>query len=126
MVPAVSVALLPKITCPACWPAYAALASALGLGAVNYGPYLLPLTVGGLALAWAGLAFRAKRRRGYGPLALGVVGGVVMMVGKFAYGSQAAMYGGIAFLLGASIWNVWPKQRPRPCPACVPTGTEGE
>ncbi len=32
MAPGVGLALLPKVTCPACWPAYAGVLSALGLG----------------------------------------------------------------------------------------------
>ena len=39
--PATGVALLPGLTCPACWPAYGALLGSLGLGFVNYTPYLL-------------------------------------------------------------------------------------
>ena len=35
--PAIASALLPKLTCPACWPAYAGLLSTLGLGFVDFG-----------------------------------------------------------------------------------------
>jgi hypothetical protein len=31
-VPGIGLSLLPKIACPACWPAYAGLLSSLGLG----------------------------------------------------------------------------------------------
>jgi hypothetical protein len=123
-VPAILLSLLPKITCPACWPAYAGLLSSMGMGAFNYGPYLFPLTVAGLVVALAGLGFRARQRRGHGPLAAGALGGAILLVGKFGYDSQPAMYGGIVLLIGASIWNAWPKRRPGPCPACVPAGVE--
>ena len=40
--PSVGVALLPKLTCPFCWPAYTALLSSVGISFVDYTPYLLP------------------------------------------------------------------------------------
>lgn len=41
--PGVTVSLLPKLMCPACWPAYAGLLSSLGLGFLISARYLLPL-----------------------------------------------------------------------------------
>ena len=120
---AVGVALLPKLTCPACWPAYAGILSALGVGAFNYTPYLLPLTLAGLAVALWALAFRARARRGYGPFVLGLVGAGVLLAGKFGLENDGVMYAGIVCLVGASIWNAW-RRRPGPCPACVPAGGE--
>ena len=38
------VAVLPVLTCPACWPLYAGLLSALGISFVNYTPFLFPIT----------------------------------------------------------------------------------
>ena len=61
LLPAVGAALLPKLTCPACWPAYAALLSALGVGFIDYTPYLLPLTLAFLAVTLAILAWRPRR-----------------------------------------------------------------
>lgn len=72
--------------------------------------YLLPLTVASLVLALAALGFRAKRRRGYAPVAVGVVGGTVLILGKFVVDSNVAVYGGIASLIGVSLWNSWPKK----------------
>lgn len=43
--PAIGIAVLPKLTCAACWSIYSGLLSSLGLGFVNYTHYLLPLTV---------------------------------------------------------------------------------
>ncbi len=71
--------------------------------------YLLPLTVFCLVLALAALAFRANRRRGHGPFVLGVLAAALLMVGKFVLDSNVAVYGGIASLIGASLWNSWPK-----------------
>lgn len=117
--PAVGIALLPKLTCAACWPAYAGLLSALGIGFVDYTPYLLPLTAGFLFLTLIMLIYRATDRRGYGPFALGTVATVIVFIGKFALDSDFALYGGITLLVGASLWNAWPKRAVSPCPACA-------
>ncbi len=64
--PAVGVSLLPKLVCPVCSPAYAALLSSLGLGLIAT-TYLLPITVGFLAVALAAVVFRASSRRAFCP-----------------------------------------------------------
>src|SRR5205823_3001462 len=69
--PAVGAALLPKVACPACWPAYAGFLSAVGLGFLLKEAWLLPLTATFLAMAVGALAFQARRRRRFGPLVLG-------------------------------------------------------
>ena len=124
VLPGIGVALLPKLTCPVCWPVYAGLLISLGLGFVNYTPYLLPLTILFLILAVASLVYRAKNRRGYKPFILGVIAAIIVIASKFIFVSDLAMYGGIALLMGASFWNSWPKRRTDSgsCPACVPTG----
>jgi hypothetical protein len=80
------------------------------LGFLLQTAYLLPLTVLALVFAVAALGFRASRRRGYGPFVLGLAAAVRLVVGKFVVESNFAVYGGIAALLGASLWNSWPKQ----------------
>lgn len=119
--PAVGVALLPKLACPACAPAYAAVLSSLGLGFLTSGPYLFPVILVGLSIALIGLAFRAKSRRGNRPFALGLVGAALVLVGKFGVEAAAVMYGGLSFLVIASVWNSWPLRRDpvAPCAACV-------
>lgn len=119
-VPGIAFALLPKLACPACWPAYAGLLSSVGLGFLLDETYLFPLTAAFLLLAVGALAFRARTRRGYGPFVLGLAATVVVLAGKFAFGSNAAMYGGIAVLVAASVWNAWPvRGKDAGCPACV-------
>ncbi len=124
MLPGVALSLLPSITCPACWPAYAGVLASLGLGFLANATYLLPLTVFFLFVAVGVLGYRAKRRKSYGPFALGVAAAVIVVAGKFVLGIDAAVYGGVALLIGASIWNAWPRKATRdvPCPACVPAG----
>lgn len=122
VLPSVGAALLPKLTCAACWPAYAGVLSSLGIGFVDYTPYLLPLTAAFLAVSVAALAYRARSRRGYGPFLLGAAGAVGVLVGKFALDSDPAMYAGLGILVAASLWNSWrlPTTGAAGCPACVP------
>lgn len=107
--PGVGLSLLPKIACPACWPAYAGLLSSLGLGfMVPNAAYLLPLTAIFLLIAVGTLALRARKRRGYGPFAIGVVAIGLILFGKFFLVSDPMFYIGLELLILASAWNSWP------------------
>jgi hypothetical protein len=124
LIPALAAAIVPNLACPACWPAYAGLLSSLGLGFLvpflMQTKYLLPLTVVALLVAVAALGFRARRRRGYGPFCVGLIGAGLMAAGKFVLAeSDPAVLGGLALLVGASVWNSWPKRTRSPtCPSC--------
>lgn len=119
-VPGIAFAALPKLACPACWPAYTGLLGALGLGFLLETTYLPALTAGFLALAVAALALRARARRGYGPLVLGAAAAGTILAGKFALASDATMYGGLAGLMAASLWSAPPgRTRVPSCPACA-------
>lgn len=125
VVPGTGLALLPIGACPACWPAYAGLLGSLGLGFLLESSYLLPLTGVFLGLALIALGYRAKERRGYGPLALGAGAAALTLLGKFALASSAALYSGLALLIGASIWNAWPPGAALPgtCGRCASQGS---
>ncbi len=110
MAPAIGVAILPKLTCPACWPAYAGLLGSFGVGFINYTPYLAPLTLFFLTLAVLPLAYRAQSRHGYGPLVMGAAAAVSVMFSKFILESDPAMFGGLGLVVAASLWNTWPKK----------------
>ena len=116
--PSVGFSMLPKLACPACWPAYAGLLSSAGLGFLISTTYLLPLTAGFLFLAVAALLFRANKRRGYGPFVLGLVAGSAVLWGKFAWESKLTMYSALGLLVVASLWNAWPVRETAPCPEC--------
>jgi len=124
LLPAIGFALLPKLACPACWPAYAGLLSALGLGFLVRTEFLLPLTAIFLAVVLMGLAFRARARRGYGPLLVGIAGAVAVLAGKFALESSFLFYSGLGLLVGASLWNTWPRRKSKTasCCECAPAG----
>jgi mercuric ion transport protein len=83
--PGIGVSLLPKLMCPACWPAYAAVVSAVGLGFLISAKYLLPLTAAVLAITGFALGFRASRRHGYGPFCVGLLAAAVILIGKFYF-----------------------------------------
>jgi mercuric ion transport protein len=122
LIPVIGTALMPKLTCPACWPAYAGFLGIFGIRFVNYTPYLLPMTLAFLVIVLASLAYRAKQRRGFSPFLIGVVGSVILSVGKFNFDSDGGMYIGLAIIMAASLWNTWPKRssRKQSCPACEP------
>ena len=109
--PSIGVSILPKLACPVCWPAYAGLLSSVGLGFLISMVYLLPLTAALLFLAVSALAFRAGKRRGYGPFVLGVVAGSAVLLGKFALESKPTIYIALGLLIVASLWNGWPAHK---------------
>ena len=107
--PGIALSLLPKIACPACWPAYAGLLSSIGLGfLVPNLTYLLPLTVVFLFIAVGTLAIRAHQRRGYVPFILGMIAAGLILLGKFSLASNPVLYVGLGLLILASVWNSWP------------------
>ncbi len=119
-VPGIAFAFLPKLACPACWPAYAGLLGSVGLGFLLETAYLFPLTAAFLVLAVGALAFRARTRRGYGPFAVGLAAAATVLLGKFGFDYDVAMYGGIGLLVAASVWNAWPvRRKDGGCPTCV-------
>ena len=119
--PGIGVALLPKLACPMCWPLYAGILSSMGLGFLISEAYLLPFTIAFLAVTLAVLYFRAKDRRGYGPLLLGLIASALIVAGKFFLDSTPIMYGGVVLLVAASVWNTWPLRINKAvCGNCTP------
>jgi mercuric ion transport protein len=106
--PGIGVALLPKLVCPLCWPPYAGIVSSIGFGFLIGTAYLLQITSAFMILTLAVLAFRAKKRRGFGPFVSGLAASTAVLVGKFYLESNPIMYSGIGLLVAASVWNAWP------------------
>jgi hypothetical protein len=115
-IPGIGMALLPKLACPLCWPAYAAIASTLGLGFLLRAHYLFAVTAAFLLMAVAALSFRARQRHGYWPALLGLASSIVILATKFAIDSHMALYSGVGTLMGASVWNAWPQNNRSCCP----------
>jgi len=109
-------AALPILHCPACWPLYAGILSALGVGVVDYTRFLMPVTAGLLAISLIPLGWKAGQRRGYFPLMSGIAASLLILGGKFYFSMAWVFYAGIIMLLGASLWNLWPTQKA--CSTC--------
>lgn len=117
--PTVLIALLPKLFCPACWPAYAGLLSSVGLGFFDYTPYRAPALGVFVAIALGALVFQAPRRRGYRPFLVGIFASIVLLSAKFYWDNDLMMWIGLSLLVAASLWNSWPKKvLDGECPAC--------
>jgi len=119
--PGVGISMLPKLACPACWPAYAGLLSSIGLGFLISAAYLLPLTLAFLILALGALAFRANKRNGYRPFLVGLFGALGTVLGKFVWESKYILYGAVGLLVIASLWNAYPPHthgEKTGCPDC--------
>jgi len=100
-----------------CWPLYAGVLSALGLGFIDYTPYLFPVTVLLIVVSLVPLAWKAKQRHGYRPLVLGVIASILILWGRFYLDIDGIFYTGVALFLIASIWNIWPKHKK--CTSCI-------
>ena len=125
VLPGIGIALMPKVVCPLCWPAYAGILSAAGLTFLMEDRWLLPISAIFLTAALGALAWRARSRRGYGPLGVGAVSALGVLVGKFVLDSTVTVYIAIAALVVACIWNAWPRRTVEPnCSACRPAVTE--
>jgi hypothetical protein len=119
--PAVGAAALPKLTCPLCFPAYAAVLSALGLEFVNYTPYLLQLTAAFLVVTLAVLAVQTGRSGNVHPLLLGIAASALVLIGKFQFESEWLTLGGIVALIVAIFFGSHTKSLAiASCPACAP------
>jgi len=117
VVPALGASLLPSLSCPACWPAYASVLSAVGLSFLGESKYLLWLNVLALLVSLAVL-FRRGRTGSYAPVLIGAVAALLILFGKFLLNSNPATWFGAAGLLVAFVWGS-PKAKPASCPACV-------
>jgi hypothetical protein len=124
--PGVGVSLLVAAKCPACWLAYAGLLTMPGVAWFVGETSLMLVTVGLLGIALLSLAYRAKERRGYTPLVVGVVAVGLTLLEKWWLASPWLLAVGLSLLGGASLWNAWPRQATAldSCAACAPHESE--
>jgi hypothetical protein len=115
--------VFPILVCPACWPAYTGLLSALGLPFIPSNTYLFSATLVFLAVAVMALGLKAGQRHGYGPLILGLAASVMVVVSKFVVQITSATCAGAALLIIASLWNSMPRRAAAvvACSQCAPT-----
>ncbi len=97
--------LIPAWGCPLCLAAFGGTMSALGLGFMATEAVLTPLTIALLGVALVALGVGARRRRHYGPLALGTVSAALLVGSKLSAEQAWLGYLGLAALLAASVWN---------------------
>ena len=124
--PGIALSLLPFGGCPACWPLYGGAVSALGLGFLLSARYLLPLTTVFLLISLFTLGFRAKARRGFGPLAAGLLSAALILFGKFSVEQNVLAYSGVVLLIASTVWNAWPQRDvAAACPNYVSPSSSG-
>ena len=115
LLPAVGLGLLPKIACPACWPAYAGVLSSLGLGFLLSTKYALPLTLISLVIAMLAMGATARQRRDWRPVWFGGLAAMVLIASKFLWNFAPVVYAATALLVIAAAWNTWPRRAAECC-----------
>ena len=119
-IPVVMTAMLPVVSCPACWPLYGSVLASLGLTFVDYTPYIRPIMLAFSALAAGGIVYYWNRTRKWLPAVTGLAGVAIIVVGKLTLSNSLAIYSGgfvatLAFVLGALPAR---KIRPDNCETC--------
>lgn len=109
--PGIALALLPKFTCPACWPLWASAFPSLGLGFALDERFAVPLLVVFVLPAVAMLAIGARRRRGRWPFAVGLVGAGLVVAARSGLAGDAVERCGLVLFVAAAVWNAWPQSR---------------
>lgn len=121
LISAIGAALTAKLACPICWPAYAALASALGLGFLINTKNLLIISIIFLLVAIGVLYGQCRKRKNFRPFWIGLVGASFILVGKFVLDNLIVLYGGAILLIFACIHNIldsWLKREEKVCMDC--------
>ncbi len=118
VLPTLGVTLLPKLTCAACWPAYSAALASVGVGFLDYTPYLGGLLAAAIAITGIVLVRQAQRHRRYAPLLLGAVGAAMLAVAKVWFDYPTMTYIGTTLLALATFWSSWAAGRAG-CVACT-------
>lgn len=102
IVPALVVAILPK--CPLCFAAYLSAFGLFGISPLQYGSWILPLTIFFSTVTVAIFFRQAKRNDEYISFFLSLIGLTLISVGKFYFENNLLMYAGIAILFISAAW----------------------
>jgi hypothetical protein len=120
-------ALIAAIATPCCFPLFAAVGTAAGLGALGqYEGVILYIFQGFALLTLAGLALSFRQHRDCAPLIVGTLGCANLAYHFYWEFSLPALYGGLLGLIVAALWNYLSRRRvERPilestitCPKC--------
>lgn len=108
--------------CPICIPAIGAFLSSIGLGFLTTETVLKPVLIVFITLALLGFLWSYLREhKNIGPLAVGVLMSIALYTGRYVYIGGTInfilMYGGIAGIVGVSIWNLFLRKRAS-CSSC--------
>jgi hypothetical protein len=107
-------ALVAAVAAPCCFPLFAAVGTALGLGTLGrYESAVLYLFQGSAAVSLLGLAFAFGEHRRPCPLLLGLASVAALAYTFYLSFSLAALYTGLFGLLAASTWNYFSSRRQR-------------
>lgn len=115
LVPGAVLSVLPAAKCPFCITAYAGVLSSLGLGFLFNERVLFPLIGVFVAVGLVSVAWSTRSHRQPGPLVITILGSAAVVGGRLVWNVPVVLYGGVALLVGAALWNLWLK-RPRPEP----------
>lgn len=112
-------------SCPACFPALASLGAAMGLGFLSSYEGLMITTLLPLFAVIAMLAHALAwfRHRQWRRSAVGMIGPILVLAGLWLFmgaWGNAVLYTGLAFMVGASIWDLVSPANKR----CGPDGCE--
>jgi len=119
--------LVAALAAPCCFPLFAAVGAAAGLGVLErYEGIILFVFQGFALLTLAGLAFSFRQNRNFGPLIIGVVSCATLAIHFYLSFSLALLYSGLFGLIAATVWNhLSASSRKRPvlqsritCPKC--------
>ncbi len=113
VLPGALLSLLPSAICPACIAGFAGVLSAVGLGFLLSERVLAPLIGLFLALGLASVAWSTRSHRRAGPLVTTGLGSAAVILGRVIWSVPLVLYGGVALLVAASLWNLWLKRPPR-------------
>ena len=99
-------ALFAAIAAPCCFPLFAGVIAAVGLGALGRSEGFALYALQGFALlSLFGLALGVRQNGSSWPFILGVASVVVLAWSFYGKFSQSALYGGLFGLLAATVWN---------------------
>ena len=104
------------IVCPLCIPAAGAFLASVGLGFALNVRFLQSLLVVLLLLAVGSLAWSTKGHRQRWVLIAGILGAVLIYVGRYIWLNQILMGSGAILLIGISLINLRLKMSCKRCP----------
>ena len=109
-------AVLSAVAAPCCFPIFATLGGAVGLGSVPFLRYNAPLLIQAMtALGFFGQIASYRQHRKKGPLLISAASVGLVAVAYFLNYHVFLIYAALTCLTLAAVWNVMNSRRARPC-----------